>query len=191
MQLREKAKVLTPEEIERALRRMAHEVLEQNRGLENLVLVGIQRRGVYLANRLRDLLRQIEDVKVPTGELDITLYRDDLTLLHDQPVVHSTSIPVDITGRTVLLVDDVIFTGRTVRAALDALMDMGRPQQIQLAALIDRGHRELPIHPDYCGRNVPTSMAEIIEVKVREYDGAEEVVICEPLETPGEEENHG
>lgn len=191
MQLREKAKVLTPEEIERALRRMAHEVLEHNRGLDNLVLVGIQRRGVYLANRLRDLLRQIEDVKVPTGELDITLYRDDLTLLHDQPVVHSTSIPVDITGKTVLLVDDVIFTGRTVRAALDALMDMGRPQQIQLAALIDRGHRELPIHPDYCGRNVPTSMAEIIEVKVREYDGTEEVVICEPLEAADEEENNG
>ncbi len=191
MELKEKARVLTSDEIERALRRMAHEVLEQNRGLEDLILVGIQRRGVYLANRLRDLLKQIENVKVPTGELDITLYRDDLTLLHDQPVVHSTSIPADITGKTVLLVDDVIFTGRTVRAALDALMDMGRPQQIQLAALIDRGHRELPIHPDFCGRNVPTSMSEIIEVKVREYDGSEEVVICEPVEKTTKGETHG
>lgn len=191
LQLREKAKVLTKEEIERALRRMAHEILEQNRGLENLVLVGIQRRGVFLANRLRDLLREIEDFKIPSGELDITLYRDDLTLLHDQPVVHSTSIPVDITGKKVLLVDDVIFTGRTIRAALDALMDMGRPQQVQLAALVDRGHRELPIHPDFCGRNVPTSRTEIIEVRVSEYDGTDEVVICEPYEIEGKEGTNG
>lgn len=179
MTLKEKAKVLSAEEMERALKRMAHEIVEKNGGLEKVVLVGIQRRGVFLGRRLMEYLRSVEEARIPSGELDITLYRDDLTLLHDQPVVHSTSIPVDINGMKIVLVDDVIYTGRTIRAALDALMDMGRPEAVQLAVLIDRGHRELPIHPDFQGRIVPTSKSEIVEVRVREYDGTDEVVICE------------
>ncbi len=179
MTLREKAKVLSAEEMERALKRMAHEIIEKNGGLDKVVLVGIQRRGVFLGRRLAKYLQSIEETKLFSGELDITLYRDDLTLLHDQPVVHSTSIPVDINGMKVVLVDDVIYTGRTIRAALDALMDMGRPEAVQLAVLVDRGHRELPIHPDYQGRVVPTSKSEIVEVRVEEYDGSDEVVICE------------
>jgi len=141
--------------------------------------VGIQRRGVFLANRIREVLRQIEQEKVPTGELDITLYRDDLTLLHDHPVVHSTSMPLDITGKRIILVDDVIYTGRTIRAALDALMDLGRPSVVQLAVLVDRGHRELPVAPNFVGKNVPTSREEVVEVRVTEIDGINEVVICE------------
>ena len=177
--LREKARVLESEDIERILRRMAHEVVENNRGLEGLVLVGIQRRGVYLARRLRDRISQFEDVRVPCGELDITLYRDDLTLLHDQPVVHSTSIPGDLRGKHLVLVDDVIYTGRTVRSALDALMDLGRPATVRLGVLIDRGHRELPIQPDFVGKNLPTSKSEVVEVRLEELDGKDEVVICE------------
>lgn len=183
MTLREKAKVLSSDEMDRALKRMAHEIIEKNAGLDGVVIVGIQRRGVNLARRLTDYLRAIEDVKLPSGELDITLYRDDLTLLHDQPVVHSTSIPVDIDGMRVVLVDDVIYTGRTIRAALDALMDMGRPRSVQLAVLIDRGHRELPIHPDFQGRLVPTSKSELVEVRIKEHDGTDEVVICEHEES--------
>lgn len=177
--MKEKAKIMTKEDMERALKRMAHEVLEKTRGLDGVLLVGIQRRGVHLARRLCNLLKEIEGVKVPCGELDITLYRDDLTLLSDQPIVHSTSIPVDINGKTVVLIDDVLYTGRTVRAALDALMDMGRPAAIRLAVLIDRGHRELPIQADFVGREVPTSKNEVIEVRVEELDGVDEVVICE------------
>jgi len=141
--------------------------------------VGIQRRGVFLAHRIREVLRQIEQEKVPTGELDITLYRDDLTLLHDHPVVHSTSMPLDITGKRIILVDDVIYTGRTIRAALDALMDLGRPSVVQLAVLVDRGHRELPVAPNFVGKNVPTSREEVVEVRMTEIDGINEVVICE------------
>jgi pyrimidine operon attenuation protein/uracil phosphoribosyltransferase len=177
--LKEKAKVMNEQEMERALKRMSHEILEKNRGLRDMILVGIQRRGVYLANRLRDIFIGLESLKVPTGVLDITLYRDDLTLLHDQPVVHSTAIPEDVNARRILLVDDVLYTGRTIRAALDALMDLGRPSWVQLAVLIDRGHRELPIHPDYVGRSVPTSRNEVVEVRVKELDGLDEVVICE------------
>ena len=158
---------------------MAHEIVESNKGLKEVVLVGIQRRGVFLANRIREVLRQIEQEKVPTGELDITLYRDDLTLLHDHPVVHSTSMPLDITGKRIILVDDVIYTGRTIRAALDALMDLGRPSVVQLAVLVDRGHRELPVAPNFVGKNVPTSREEVVEVRVTEIDGINEVVICE------------
>ncbi len=177
--LKEKAVVMTAEDMERVLNRMAHEILEKNRGLERVILVGIQRRGVYLASRLREYLHGLENVKVPSGVLDITLYRDDLTLLHDQPVVHSTSIPVDVTNSRIVLVDDVLFTGRTIRAALDALMDLGRPDMVQLAVLVDRGHKELPIHADYMGKAVPTSRNEVIEVRVSELDGRDEVVICE------------
>jgi pyrimidine operon attenuation protein/uracil phosphoribosyltransferase len=179
MVLREKAKLMSETDMERAIRRMAHEIVEANKGLDHVVLVGIQRRGVFLAQRIREVLRQYEQVKVPTGELDITLYRDDLTLLHDHPVVHSTSMPLDITGKRIVLVDDVIYTGRTVRAALDALMDLGRPNIVQLAVLVDRGHRELPIAPNYVGKNVPTSKEEVVEVKVNEIDGINEVVISE------------
>lgn len=175
----EKTTIMNEEDIERVLKRIANEIIERNRGTENVALVGIQRRGVFLAKRLQQSLKKQEKVKIPAGELDITLYRDDLTLLHEQPVVHSTSIPFDVNGMKVILVDDVIYTGRTVRAALDALMDLGRPSVVQLAVLIDRGHRELPIQPDYCGKNVPTSSDEIVEVRVEELDGANNVVICE------------
>jgi pyrimidine operon attenuation protein/uracil phosphoribosyltransferase len=175
----EKNRVMTAPDMERILKRMSHEILERNRGLENLIIVGIQRRGVYLANRLRETLAHLESTKIPSGVLDITLYRDDLTLLHDQPVVHSTSIPDDVNERKILLVDDVLYTGRTIRAALDALMDLGRPAGVQLAVLVDRGHRELPIHPDYVGKIIPTSKNEVIEVRVSELDGKDEVVICE------------
>lgn len=177
--LKDKTRVMTGKDMERVLKRMSHEILERNRGLGDMVIVGIQRRGVYLANRIRDIFNTIESVRIPTGVLDITLYRDDLTLLHDQPVVHSTSIPEDVNARKILLVDDVLYTGRTIRAALDALMDLGRPSCVQLAVLVDRGHRELPIHPDYVGRTVPTSRNEIVEVRVSELDGKDEVVICE------------
>lgn len=179
MTLREKAKLMSETDMERAIRRMAHEIIETNKGLDNVVLVGIQRRGVFLAQMIREVLRQFEQAKVPTGELDITLYRDDLTLLHDHPVVHSTSMPLDITGKRIVLIDDVIYTGRTIRAALDALMDLGRPNIVQLAVLVDRGHRELPIAPNYVGKNVPTSREEVVEVRVKEIDGVNEVVICE------------
>ena len=179
MTLREKAKLMSETDMERAIRRMAHEIVEANKGLDNVVLVGIQRRGVFLAQMIREVLRQFEQTKIPTGELDITLYRDDLTLLHDHPVVHSTSMPLDITGKSIVLVDDVIYTGRTIRAALDALMDLGRPNIVQLAVLVDRGHRELPIAPNYVGKNVPTSREEVVEVRVTAIDGVNEVVICE------------
>ena len=174
----EKATVMTGDDMERALRRIAVEIVERNKGLEKVVLLGIQRRGVHLAARLRDLLKESEKTKVPTGELDITLYRDDIPTLSDQPVVHSTSIPCDITGKRVVLVDDVLFTGRTVRAALDAVTDFGRPESVQLAVLVDRGHRELPIAADYVGKSVPTSRRENVEVRVAALDGEDKVVIC-------------
>jgi pyrimidine operon attenuation protein/uracil phosphoribosyltransferase len=177
--LREKAIIMNSDDMERVFKRIVNEIIEKNRGTENIALVGIQRRGVFLAKHLQNLFKKQEKVKIPAGELDITLYRDDLTLLHEQPVVQSTSIPFDVNGTKVVLVDDVIYTGRTVRAALDALMDLGRPSVVQLAVLIDRGHRELPIQPDYCGKKVPTSSNEIVEVRVEEIDGKNDVVICE------------
>jgi len=176
--LKEKVQVMTAEDMERALRRMGSEILERNHGCEGLVLIGIQRRGVYLASRLRDYLREAEGVKVPFGELDITLYRDDISLLDDQPIVHSTSLPGDINGKRIVLVDDVLYTGRTIRAALEALADLGRPGSVQLAILIDRGHRELPIQPDYLGKTVPTSSQEVVDVRVHELDGEDEALIC-------------
>ena len=166
MKLKEKAVVMTAEDMERALRRMGNEIVERNHGAGDLVIIGIQRRGVYLAGRLREFLRTSEGVKLPLGELDITLYRDDITLLSDQPVVHSTSIPVDINGRRIVLVDDVLYTGRTIRAALEAIGDIGRPACVQLLILIDRGHRELPIQADYTPFWMMTSAHHGAEIAV-------------------------
>lgn len=174
-----KAKLLDKDAIARALMRIAHEILEKNKGTEDLCLVGIRNRGVYLAKRLADCIKKIEDKTVPVGILDITLYRDDLTLIASQPVVHKTEIDFDISDKNLVLVDDVLYTGRTIRAALDALIDFGRPKSIQLAVLIDRGHRELPVRADYVGKNIPTSKNESVEVRLEEVDGKDEVVIVE------------
>lgn len=179
---REKAQILDKDGIRRSLTRIAHEIIERNKGTENLVLIGIRRRGAPLAERLAGKIKEIEGRSVPVGILDITLYRDDLSTLAYQPLVRSTSVPFQVSGRTVVLVDDVIYTGRTVRAALDAVMDLGRPRVIQLAALIDRGHRELPIRADYVGKNVPTSSKEEVSVRLQEIDSEERVVILELLD---------
>ena len=178
-----KAAIMDAEQMKRALVRIAHEIVERNGGADNIVIVGIQRRGVQLAERIAEAIRGFESDHVPVGTLDITLYRDDLTTLGPQPRVGETSIPVDICDRHVVLVDDVLFTGRTVRAALDELMmDFGRARSIQLAVLIDRGHRELPIRADYVGKNVPTSSREIIKVQVTEIDGNDRVLVGEMKE---------
>jgi len=159
--------------------RIAHEIVEKNKGTKGLCLVGIRNRGAYLAQRLADCIQKIEQEKIPVGILDITLYRDDLTLIATSPVVSRTEIDFDITGKNLVLVDDVLYTGRTVRAALDALIDFGRPRSIQLAVLIDRGHRELPIRADYAGKNIPTAQNETVEVHLLETDGEDAVVIVE------------
>ncbi len=185
-QLKVKAQIMDGAAIRRSLVRISHEIVEKNKGVQDIVLVGIRRRGVPLSERLGAYIEEFEDVVVPNGSLDITLYRDDLTLRHDRPMVHRTEVPFDITGKTVILVDDVLYTGRTVRAAMDALVDFGRPGTIQLAVLVDRGHRELPIRPDYVGKNVPTSRHEVIEVRVDEIDGIEDVVIMERQEEGAE-----
>lgn len=176
---KEKAQILDQEGIRRSLTRIAHEIIERNRGIDNLVLIGIRRRGVPLAERLAERIKEIEGRSVPVGILDITLYRDDLTTMAYQPLVRSTEVAFPISGKTVILVDDVIYTGRTIRAALDAVIDLGRPRVIQLAVLIDRGHRELPIRPDYIGKNVPTSKKEEALVRLKEIDGEERVIILE------------
>lgn len=167
--------------INRALTRMAHEILEKNKGGHELVLVGIKTRGVPLANRLHDKIKQIESIDVPVGEIDITLYRDDLEKVtnDNDPELKSTNIDMQITGKKVILIDDVLYTGRTVRAAMDAVMDIGRPSQIQLGVLVDRGHRELPVRADYVGKNIPTSEKEVIVVKVEEIDNEDLVAIFE------------
>jgi len=181
--LQPKAEIMDKAAIDRALRRVAHEIVEKNQGTQGLVFIGIRRRGVPLAERLRDNVRDIEGKEVPLGVLDITLYRDDLTTRSDAPEVHRTEVPCSVQGRKVVLCDDVLYTGRTVRAAMDAIMDLGRPQAIQLAVLIDRGHRELPIRADYVGKNVPTSGREVIEVKFKEIDDTEDkVLIVEKVE---------
>jgi len=167
--------------IKRAITRIAHEIIESNKGVENVALIGIRRRGGPLAQRLAEQIEEIEGIKVPVGILDITLYRDDLTTLASQPQLHRTEVFFDINDLNVVLVDDVLYTGRTIRAALDALIDIGRPRCIQLAVLVDRGHRELPIKADYVGKNIPTSLKEVIAVLVNEIDGAEEVVIQEVI----------
>ncbi|HHY76131.1 MAG TPA: bifunctional pyr operon transcriptional regulator/uracil phosphoribosyltransferase PyrR [Firmicutes bacterium] len=179
MELVEKAQIMDKDAMRRALIRIAHEIVEKNKGLEDVVLVGIHRRGYPLAQRLAEILKEHENAEVPVGELDITLYRDDLTLRSTQPEVGTTRIPVEVVNKRIILVDDVLYTGRTIRAALDAIIDMGRPRNIQVAVMIDRGHRELPIRADYVGKNVPTSSKEVIHVKVVEIDGLDEVVIAE------------
>ncbi|HUJ19816.1 MAG TPA: bifunctional pyr operon transcriptional regulator/uracil phosphoribosyltransferase PyrR [Nitrospirota bacterium] len=173
---KEKALILDTTGIDRAVTRIAHEILEKNRGARDLVLVGIQRGGVHIARRLAAKVREIEKVEVPVGILDITMYRDDLATRKSQPVPHTTNIPFDIQDKIMVLVDDVLFTGRTIRAALNSIMDYGRPQRIQLAVLVDRGHRELPIRADYVGKNLPTSSKEKVEVMLAE-DGVEEKVV--------------
>jgi pyrimidine operon attenuation protein/uracil phosphoribosyltransferase len=167
---KEKANILDKDGIRRSITRIAHEIIERNKGVDNLVLIGIRRRGVPLANRLAERILAIEGSGIPVGILDITLYRDDLTTLDHQPLVRSTEIPFPVSGKKVVLVDDVIYTGRTIRAALDAIIDLGRPEVIQLAVLVDRGHRELPIRPDYIGKNVPTSGKESVLVRLTEID---------------------
>ncbi|MCL6635558.1 MAG: bifunctional pyr operon transcriptional regulator/uracil phosphoribosyltransferase PyrR [Peptococcaceae bacterium] len=179
---REKAQILDQDGIRRALTRIAHEIIERNKGTEDIVLVGIRRRGVPLAGRLAAKIMEIEGRTVPVGLLDITLYRDDLNTRASQPLVRSTDVRFPVTGKKVVLVDDVIYTGRTIRAALDAVMDLGRPRLIQLAVLIDRGHRELPIRADYVGKNVPTARREVVSVRLQEIDGEERVVILDPPE---------
>jgi pyrimidine operon attenuation protein/uracil phosphoribosyltransferase len=177
MSLKEKALILDRAGIERALTRIAHEILEKNKGAKELVLVGIQRGGVHIARRLAARIKQIEGVEPPVGSLDITMYRDDLATRKSQPVPQATDIAFDIQDKMMVLVDDVIFTGRTIRAALNSIMDYGRPRRIQLAVLVDRGHRELPIRADFVGKNLPTSAKEKVEVMLAEDGGDEKVVI--------------
>ena len=179
MNFKEKAKIMNEDAIQKALMRISHEILEKNKDAGNLVIVGIRYRGEFLARRIAENIKKISKHVIPMGILDITLYRDDLTEIAEQPVLKETIIDFDITGKKVVLVDDVLFTGRTIRCAIDQLIDFGRPAVIQLAALIDRGHRELPIKADYIGKNVPTSANEVIEVRVKEADKIDEVVICE------------
>ncbi len=179
MPMKEKSKIMDKEMLMRTLTRMAHEILEKNKGTKDLVIVGIRTRGAYLAQRLAEMIGQIDGHKPEVGLLDITLYRDDLSSIAQQPVVHKTEIDFDIQDKKVILVDDVLYTGRTVRAALDELIDFGRPQFIQLAVLVDRGHRELPIRADYVGKNIPTSAKETVEVRLSESEGSDEVVVME------------
>lgn len=170
--------LLNKKDVERIISRIAHEIIEKNKGTENLCIVGIQRGGVHLAKRLANKIKDIENVVIIVGSLDISFYRDDIGIRKEQPVVRKTEIPCDITDKKIILVDDVLFTGRSIRAAMDALMDFGRPAQIQLAVLIDRGHRELPIRADYVGKNIPTSMSESIEVQLEE-EGLEDRVLLQ------------
>ncbi len=169
--------LMTPEDIRRTLARIAHETIERNKAIEHLILVGMRTRGVPLAKRLAANIEDFEGLKIPVGALDITPYRDDLASLDVQPFVKRTDIPVNINGKSIVLVDDVLYTGRSTRAAMDALIDLGRPQSIQLAVLIDRGHRELPIRADYVGKNIPSSRDEEIQVRLVETDGIDEVTI--------------
>lgn len=175
----QKAKIMDEKAIGRAITRISHEIIERNKGIENVALIGIKTRGVPVASRIADKIETIEGQRIQTGEMDITLYRDDLSEKQIDPVVNSTKIDFDITDKVVVLVDDVLYTGRTVRSALNALMDVGRPKAIQLAVLVDRGHRELPIRADYVGKNVPTSKTEIISVKLIECDTEDSVSIEE------------
>lgn len=174
--------IMDSEAIRRALVRIAHEIIEKNKGVEDVVIVGIRTRGVPLAQRIAAEINAIENWEMTVGMLDITLYRDDLSTLGYNPVVHGTDINFDLSGKHVVLVDDVLYTGRTIRAALDAVIDMGRPKTIQLAVLVDRGHKELPIRADYVGKNVPTSQKETIEVVLNEIDGTDEVYIGERVD---------
>ncbi len=170
--------LLDKEDVERAITRMAHEIIEKNKGVRSICLVGIQRGGVHLAERLAVKLKEIEGKSIPVGKLDIAMYRDDIGVRREQPVIRRTEVPCEINNKRVVLVDDVLFTGRSIRAAMDAVMDMGRPSTIQLAVLVDRGHRELPIKADFVGKNVPTSLEEKVQVNLAE-DGFEDKVVLE------------
>ena len=171
-----KKEVVDAVKMKRALTRISYEIIERNKVIQDIVLVGIKTRGIYIAQRLAERLKQLEDIDVPVGELDITLYRDDVKDM-EEPELHSSDVPVSIEGKEVILVDDVLYTGRTIRAAMDAVMDLGRPRKISLAVLVDRGHRELPIRADYVGKNIPTSKTEEIIVEMEERDGADRIMI--------------
>ena len=179
METKVKAELLSKEDFTRIVTRLAHEILEKNRGVNNLVIVGIRTRGAYLATRISETIEKIENVKIPTGFLDITLYRDDFRTRLKQPSVEVTNIPFKIDEKNIVLVDDVLYTGRTIRSALDALMDFGRPARIYLAVLVDRGHRELPIRPDFVGKNIPTSIGEEVKVLLEEVDHEDKVLLIE------------
>lgn len=172
-----KAVVMSPDAVERSLMRIAYEIIEKNKGLENIALIGIQRRGVTLAKRIAEKIMKAEGVSVPVGILDITLYRDDLSILNTHPVINGSDIGFDIADKKLIIVDDVLYTGRTVHSAIEALFDIARPKSIQLAVLIDRGHRELPYSADFCGKEIPTSTSERVDVHVNEIDGEEGVKI--------------
>ncbi|ENH98307.1 bifunctional pyrimidine regulatory protein PyrR uracil phosphoribosyltransferase [Gracilibacillus halophilus YIM-C55.5] len=175
--MEKKANVMDGSAMRRAITRIAHEILERNKGFESLMLVGVKTRGVPIAKRLQERIKEIESVEVPIGELDITLYRDDLTHEHSEPQINETNLQESISGKKIVLIDDVLYTGRTVRAAMDAVIDQGRPSQIQLAVLVDRGHRELPIRADFIGKNIPTSHEEIVTVDLEEIDHQDAVSI--------------
>lgn len=175
-----KARIMDAPKIKRAIHRMGTEIIERNRKLKNVVIVGIRTRGIYLGKRISKLIKKLENIEIPVGVLDITLYRDDFAELETQHMVKKTEINFPITGKDVLLVDDVLFTGRTIRAAMDSLIDLGRPKTIQLLILIDRGHRELPIRADYVGKFLPTSRRELVHVRLKEIDDTDEVLIAEP-----------
>ena len=177
-----KTTIMDADGIRRAMVRISHEILEKNKGVENVALVGIRTKGVPLAKRLAEEIKKIENKEIPVGSLDITLYRDDLTTMGYQPIIRGTEIDFDLTKKHIVLVDDVLYTGRTIRAALDALIDLGRPETIQLAVLVDRGHRELPIRADYAGKNVPTARRETIEVTLQEEGGVDEVILGERVD---------
>lgn len=177
-----KSEVMSEIDIKRALTRIAHEILEKNEGSEDLVLLGIRTRGIYLAQRLRKIISAFEEHDVLVGTLDITLYRDDIVAMGANPVVGESDVPFDLTGKKVILIDDVLYTGRTIRAALDAVFDLGRPSFIRLGVLLDRGHRELPIRADYVGKNIPTSKNETVEVHLAECDGEDAVLLEEYLD---------
>jgi pyrimidine operon attenuation protein/uracil phosphoribosyltransferase len=176
--------VLDRDDIRRTLVRIAHDIVEKKAGTESLAVVGIHRRGALLARRLHRLVEDLIDAQIPLGDVDINFYRDDVTTRHDQPVVQASHVDFDIDGMTVVIVDDVLYTGRTVRAAIEALFSYGRPGRVQLAVLADRGHRELPIRPDYVGKNLPTARSERVNVRVDELDGVDEVVIVQKQEVP-------
>jgi len=189
VKFRVKAKLADAEGMRRTLTRLAHEIIERNRGLKDLALVGMRTRGVFVADRLKEQIRQIEGGDVPIGILDVTLYRDDFRLKFKQPQVQVTHIDFDVDEKNIILVDDVLYTGRTARAALDALMDLGRPARIQLAVLVDRGHRELPIKADFVGKNVPTSLGEEVRVRMMEHDGEDAILLVGSVSD--EEEGNG
>jgi len=180
MQEKIKARVMDSRKIKRAIHRMTTEIVERNHNLKNLVIVGIRTRGIYLGKRISKLIKELEKIDIPVGVLDITLYRDDFSEIEAQHIVRKTEINFSVSKKDVLLVDDVLFTGRTIRAAMDSLIDLGRPQTIQLLVLIDRGHRELPIRADYVGKVLPTSKRELVQVRLKEIDNSDEVLITEP-----------